>query len=267
MRIVLSRKGFDSGSGGRPSPILENGELLSLPIPEANGTVAYEDLRHRGYDVGQMVRDLGPNVSTHCHLDPDVDASAITREIGWRPAFGQSEAAARHLDNNGVNVGDLFLFFGWFRRAQRVSGKWYYTPRAPDLHVLWGWLRVAAIVDPARSPAPAGLALHPHFDGRARPGNRVYVGRNATDGGVFRRLQPSLVLTEGAQLRSRWRLPIDFLPRGRKPLTYHSRPSRWASASDSCTLTTVGRGQEFVLEADAYPEARAWAEGLVASAG
>ena len=34
VRVVLSRKGFDSSSGGYPSPILPDGTLLSLPIPE-----------------------------------------------------------------------------------------------------------------------------------------------------------------------------------------------------------------------------------------
>ena len=35
MRLVLSRKGFDSSqaSGGCASPILQDGQMLSLPIP------------------------------------------------------------------------------------------------------------------------------------------------------------------------------------------------------------------------------------------
>ncbi|MEG3597355.1 MAG: hypothetical protein VX357_03850, partial [Pseudomonadota bacterium] len=32
MRIIFSRKGFDSASGGGPSPIVE-GRPVSLPIP------------------------------------------------------------------------------------------------------------------------------------------------------------------------------------------------------------------------------------------
>ncbi len=34
MKVILSRKGFDSSYGGCPSPILPDGTLLSLPIPE-----------------------------------------------------------------------------------------------------------------------------------------------------------------------------------------------------------------------------------------
>ena len=33
MKVILSRKGFDSQYGGMPSPILPDGTLLSLPIP------------------------------------------------------------------------------------------------------------------------------------------------------------------------------------------------------------------------------------------
>lgn len=33
MKIILSRKGFDSSYGGYPSPILPDGSLLSIPIP------------------------------------------------------------------------------------------------------------------------------------------------------------------------------------------------------------------------------------------
>lgn len=32
MRIIFSRKGFDTGSGGKPSPIVD-GRPISLPIP------------------------------------------------------------------------------------------------------------------------------------------------------------------------------------------------------------------------------------------
>jgi hypothetical protein len=33
MKVILSSKGFDSASGGKPGPILPDGTLISLPIP------------------------------------------------------------------------------------------------------------------------------------------------------------------------------------------------------------------------------------------
>lgn len=44
MKVILSRKGFDSGYGGWASPILPDGRMLSLPIPASNGLVSYDDL-------------------------------------------------------------------------------------------------------------------------------------------------------------------------------------------------------------------------------
>ena len=33
MKVILSRKGFDSANGGILSPIFEDGTMLSFPIP------------------------------------------------------------------------------------------------------------------------------------------------------------------------------------------------------------------------------------------
>ena len=33
MKLIFSRKGFDSSAGGIPSPILPDGRMISLPIP------------------------------------------------------------------------------------------------------------------------------------------------------------------------------------------------------------------------------------------
>lgn len=72
-----------------------------------------------------MVRELNPDWTNKlAHLDPDLRRDALpTRPNGWRPAFGQSGAAAGHLFNQEVGIGDLFMFFGWFRKtiAEKVS--------------------------------------------------------------------------------------------------------------------------------------------------
>ena len=45
MKIILSRKGFDSASGGLCNPILPDGTLLSMPIPgTSKNPVYYKDL-------------------------------------------------------------------------------------------------------------------------------------------------------------------------------------------------------------------------------
>jgi len=265
--MILSRKGFDSAAGGVPSPILEDGQLVSIPIPEERGSVAYTELRHRGIVISRLLSDLRPDESRRCHLDPDIDPSALPhRPSCWRPAFGQSDAAAQHLDRTGVGEGDLFLFFGWFRQIESIAGVYRYAKGAPDLHVLWGWLQVDEILTPRSAMKPSGFERHPHFDGRRRNGSRVYVGHR-NGGGVFRSFHARLVLTEPGQSRSRWRIPSDFMPCGRPALTYHANSDRWRGTRDACLLSTVGRGQEFVLDTDQYPKIRAWAENLVECAG
>ena len=56
--VVLSRKGFDGGTGYIPSPILDDGTIVSLPIPDAAGTVTYGDLALSGHSYGKLVTDL-----------------------------------------------------------------------------------------------------------------------------------------------------------------------------------------------------------------
>ena len=42
MKVIFSRKGFDSGFGGMPSPVLPDGTMLSMPIPSKGDLVHYD---------------------------------------------------------------------------------------------------------------------------------------------------------------------------------------------------------------------------------
>lgn len=44
MKLVLSRKGFDSGYVGFPSPILPDGRLISIQIPNDDKSTKCKDL-------------------------------------------------------------------------------------------------------------------------------------------------------------------------------------------------------------------------------
>ncbi len=39
-------------------------------------------------------------------------------------------------------VGALFLFYGLYRETLLLNGQLRYSRRAPNVHVLWGWLSV-----------------------------------------------------------------------------------------------------------------------------
>lgn len=59
MKIILSRKGFDSSYGGYPSPILPEGRLLSFPIPDPNSPIKYCDLQvNSNTTVLNLINDL-----------------------------------------------------------------------------------------------------------------------------------------------------------------------------------------------------------------
>lgn len=273
MKIVLSRKGFDSSAGGVASAIAPGGELVSLPIPDPQSPQRYRQLRGARPSVANWVSQLsGGRVAPGdgVHLDPDLARHSLPRQPGWRAGFGQAGSALGHLDAHGVGVGDLFLFFGWFRAVERHGGRWRHQPGAPDLHVLFGWLSVGEVWR-APQPLPESQRQHVHARRDFRGDNAIYIaaercrlGGSALPGhGLWQSLHPDLVLTDGAS-RSQWRLPAWFHPGGRHScLSYHQRPDRWQRDGEHCRLRAVARGQEFVLDTDHYPEALDWAAGLI----
>lgn len=273
MRLILSRKGFDSTptSGGFASPILPDGQMLSLPIPHSEGRLSYSDLRPRALDVGQIVSDLTNNALSAdrpVHLDPDLEESSRTRREGWLPAFGQDSIAQRHLEREGVGRADLFLFFGWFKQVEMVRGRYRYCAKAPNCHVLFGWLRVGEVLRLGPDSIPEWLLDHPHAARDRWRHNTIYVPKGSDGGGVFSTFDSRLRLTEaGSPRRSVWRLPSDFLPGSRPALTYHKNLSRWTRTEDGCRLQSVAKGQEFVLDLNEYPGVHEWAEATVSFAG
>jgi hypothetical protein len=84
--------------------------------------------------------------------------------------------------------------------------------------------------------------------------------------GYFPAFAEELTLTaRDATTTSEWDLPGWMLPTAGKPtLSYHASPERWGSAGDRARLSSVARGQEFVLDSRHYPRADSWAEALIA---
>jgi hypothetical protein len=102
------------------------------------------------------------NKSTGCHLDPDIRIEAIARESCWKGIFGQIGAAQSHLKNQSVGVGDLFLYFGWFRRTILVDGKLRFDPKDRNgRHIIYGYLQVGEVISGNREavfePCLAGV--------------------------------------------------------------------------------------------------------------
>ncbi|WP_088501318.1 hypothetical protein [Burkholderia ubonensis] len=58
MKVVFSRKGFDSQYGGMPSPILPDGRLLPLPIPSSHDSATLADLDFSDAALDRILCDL-----------------------------------------------------------------------------------------------------------------------------------------------------------------------------------------------------------------
>lgn len=229
MRIVFSRKGFDSAAGGGPSPILA-GRPVSLPIPTSrrSGTT-YGDLGLGDHAARASGGRFGS--ADACHHDPMFlpDGTCL---------FGQCGAAQSHLANRGVGVGDVFLFFGLFREAG-----------GPPHHRIFGYLEVEEVIALARGiPERLLEHAHPHAVSPHGGNDTVYAGRGA----LAPRASDTLRLTAPGAPVSLWQRPSWLKPGG---LSYHGRPDRWRRAG---LLQTVGRGQEFVAEIGRRTAPRAW---------
>ena len=284
MKIIFSRKGFDSQYGKVASPIMPDGTILSLPIPSTQGR-PLGDCLHGQQLVHQISHDLtGGRIHnrTLVHLDPDLSVGTVQRRPGWRPAFGQDSAAQGHLANQGVGPGDLFLFFGWYRQVEVGRGRHQYIPGAHDIHALFGWLQVGEVIPiddsgHAVTKSHAWLHDHPHVQhaGALRgKKNTIYsasaqlrLGGAPTGlpgAGVFTRWSDQLRLTAPGRSRSQWRVPNWMYPQpGQPALTYHGNPDRWTRQGPHAYLQTVAKGQEFVLDVTAIPRASACLKKLI----
>ncbi len=159
MKIILSRKGFDSSNGGVPSPIFGDdggSSLYSLPIAlEHATTCTYADILWNGTNLHELISSLRRRkrslLDDTPHLDPDLVRGALSkRDPNWRPIFGQSGPQETQLRTEGVDDPidpknrPLFLFFGWYRKVRwaETPHRYEYVGGAPNIHTVFGWLQV-----------------------------------------------------------------------------------------------------------------------------
>lgn len=278
MRIILSRKGFDSANGGYPSPIMPDGRMVSLPIPEGNFGVKYSELyltHGKSYcsimqdlinqDIVLANKKMTLDENTCCHLDPDIYKEITDRNEGWRGAFGQVSGAQTHLENQGVKEGDLFLFFGWFRNTlAKENGYVYDKTDKGGRHVLFGYLQIGEIVHKPEMQTEhyKWLGNHPHLNKDVYVNshkNTLYLAAEHLSlipglpgYGIFN-FSPNLVLTKEGETKSKWALPDYF----RETYISGQEKNPWKDGY----FQSAGRGQEFVMEAT--PQIEKWARDII----
>lgn len=228
MKIIFSRKGFDSVAGGGASPII-GGRPLSLPIPAFGGK---SRTRYAALGLGDHVaaasrgRYGGDDL---CHHDPMflTDGSAM---------LGQCGAAEGHLRRQGVGPGDVFLFFGLF--AEEATGERH--------HRIFGYLKVEERVflpDRASGHPVMRRALdegHPHLIALHGTNDTLYFGR----GRAAALALPELRLTVPGGPVALWHRPPG-VERGN--LTHF--PDSDVNWPEPDLLFRQGNGQEFVTDA------------------
>jgi len=280
MRIILSRKGFDSTAGGCPSPIFPDGRMLSLPIPDKGSPIAYQDLSFGDLNVGDLVVELTGDAkrSRHfAHLDPDLRADSLPRSPGWKPLLGQMGSAQGHLRKQGVQAGDVFLFFGSFRPVEQTAEGWRFKRAERARHIIWGWMQIGRIhkVDELPSGEMHWARYHPHFAYSPDASNTLYESADqlvvagahthAPGSGLFTHFDARLVLTASeSSAQTNWRLPGFFAPvGGRSLLSYHGDVRRWHVVGNECLLSSVARGQEFVFDTQGQDAPVQWILSLL----
>jgi hypothetical protein len=277
VKLILSRKGFDTSNSGLPSPILPDGRLVSIPIPadvEGSG-MPYDSIQATNNKTfADLMNDLRiPIPPDGAHLDPDLIYTARPRVPGWRPLFGQEGAAQSHLENQHVGAGDVFLFFGRFRQTGEQGGRLCWA-NGRVVHAIFGFLEIGEILHADSAEAAQRVpwaADHPHIQTweLRKHKNTVYVANKSSAlapgwpaAGTIHFTAEAL-LTGAGPNPSVWHLTTAFAPHIGK-LSYHAEPSRWSKLEDGrVALQSVGRGQEFVVCADAG--LREWARGLIKS--
>ena len=248
--------------------------MLSLPIPSKD-SMRYSDLKAtNGSNYSDLMKQLSSRIiynkerliinnETKCHLDPDLNPTIINRLPGWRHCFGSAGPEQSHLKNQEVCEGDLFLFFGWFRKTICENDHLIFDHSEGNLHVIYGYFQIDEILEiNERTVIPPWLAYHPHVADRslrANP-NTIYIARknlsldeSLPGGGLFN-FREDLVLTKPGLSRSRWKLPSCF---EKVPITYHKMESRKKEGYFQSAM----RGQEFVIKNN--EEIEEWTKTLI----
>lgn len=267
-KLILSRKGFDSSSGESASPIFKDGKIFSLPIPEPYppSPKKYFELQFNGISGVDALNECSSKKvlpDDYCHYDP-----ALNTNEG---IFGQHFNSQKELINNGVDVGDLFLFFGFYRN--------FSLRRKKESHHLFGWLQIEKIIsgDKAiRKYLEINNIQHPHGYGDLNTyekNNTIYIGkRNLTikntqllnkGYGLFKETHADLILTREGASKGSWKLPKKYFLNSED--IFLNRLS-WLN-QEKCFVNNFGRGQEYILDAESYPRIIDWAHYLIDTHG
>jgi len=225
MSIVLSKKGFDSSTGGMYMPMNgKTGEYAYLFRPEDKTDskykgVPYEAIPTNFYGLKNMKEVLemkNKYKNPIAHVDPDLlNFRPNLRE--WKPTYGQKGAALGYLKYRGVgenSKGSIFLFFNRFKPWKNNGNT------LTEGYYIYGWLQVGETVIPSKISNKEWhpINYHPHFSSIYTKDNNnlVYIAsdklfnKDIPGAGMFKKLsgEVRLSINDKKELL-KWCLPIE----------------------------------------------------------
>lgn len=279
MKLVLSRKGFDTGSGGCFSPFNHNtGKYIWFPIPEKVNNYL-NDIRYSEIFVkneylsglkGSNLKDAFKSLkgtdrvklrkNEYASINDDELFAHFDPMLGIPPwmegngnfiigkGFGQCNASPQ-LEKHNVNEGSIFLFFGGFQSIsnRKISG-----------HYIYGWLKVKKRIETFKECQEIleeyNLHNHPHITEAAFsrtqknfifiPDQWLFEDLKVPGYGYFTTLNEHLLLSSSKESNiATWKLPNLFY----KSLTQVQQKT-WHNTQDGFCTVRTGIGQEFITQ-------------------
>ncbi len=258
MRVILSRKGFEPTHGGIPSPILPDGTLLLLPKPVENGTISFHDLSYQGHSYYDIAVSLNEDLKepldeamcqTGCYINP----ISHNPPLVWYPAYHRNGALESHLTKQRVTVGDIFLFYGWFRQTEYDSAhRLRFVPNSPAQSIIFSYFQIGAIIkDISFFSKQYNWQLHTFIDKNNSIPSTIYLPtkklsyNNHQPGCSILSYHSKLVLTKPGCNYNQWQLP-DFLCSPDVKITYHNnRNNGFISGKNFFIASSIS--EEFVI--------------------
>jgi hypothetical protein len=62
-----------------------------------------------------------------------------------------------------VSIGDIFLFYGWFRETELKDGHLQYKKDGLEAHIIYGYMEIGKIIG-RKEDVPEWCKEHPHYE-------------------------------------------------------------------------------------------------------
>ena len=258
MKVILSRKGFEPTHGGIPSPIMPDGTLLLLPKPVEDGTIHYQELTYQGQSYYDIAVSLDENLqetlkNASCHTGCFINPASHVPPLEWYPAYIHNGPLESHLSRQNVSVGDIFLFYGWFRQTEYDNTyRLRFVPDAPELNIVFAYFQIGAIIkDNSFFSNHYNWQLNTLTNKRFVISSTIYLPtkklsyNNHQPGCDILSYSSKLILTKPGYHYNQWQLP-DFLCSPDVTITYHNnRNNGFLSGKDYFKASPIS--EEFVI--------------------